>query len=239
MRPPPLVAVLPDPLGLRARAARIGRRAAAEAVDTAGRGGVALVDRVLAWQRTQEALDLALQSSAAERAVRTLAEGRLPDLAIRTLIREGIASRVAEELIAGGVARQVTDRLLTGPELDEIVCAVVDDPRTGALVAHVLETDGTERIVAQLLESRVVDAAVTRALAGEELWRVVEAVAGSEAVTEAITRQGVGFADQVADDIGERSRRADARLERAANRLLRRRERPGGGPPPLAQPKPR
>jgi hypothetical protein len=52
---------------------------------------------------------------------------------------------------------------------------------------------------------------------------VVDEVARSPAVTEAIAHQGAGFADQVAGELGERSRRADARLERVARRLLRRR----------------
>jgi hypothetical protein len=44
-------------------------------------------------------------------------------------------------------------------------------------------------------------------------------------VTEAITRQSVGFADQVAGQVRDRSRNADARLERAARRVLKRPQR--------------
>jgi hypothetical protein len=50
-------------------------------------------------------------------------------------------------------------------------------------------------------------------------------------VAEAITAQGYGFADQVGDDIRERSRGADARLERLAWKVLRRRSPPGGAAP--------
>jgi hypothetical protein len=42
-------------------------------------------------------------------------------------------------------------------------------------------------------------------------------------VTDAIAHQGAGFADQVAGELGERSRRADARLEGIVRRLLHRR----------------
>jgi hypothetical protein len=69
---------------------------------------------------------------------------------------------------------------------------------------------------------------VRRVLAGEELWLVVDEVAQSPAVSEAITRQSIGFADQVAEQVRDRSRSADARLERAAKRVLRR--RPPAGP---------
>ena len=68
-------------------------------------------------------------------------------------------------------------------------------------------------------------------LEGEELWLVVDEIAQSPAVTEAITRQSIGFADQVAGGVRGRSRNADAWLERAARRALR---RPPAAPPPDA-----
>ena len=63
-----------------------------------------------------------------------------------------------------------------------------------------------DRLVAQVLDSRLVDASVARVLASDELWLVVDEVAQSPAVTEAITQQSAGFADQVAGEVGERSR---------------------------------
>jgi hypothetical protein len=63
---------------------------------------------------------------------------------------------------------------------------------------------------------------VDRLLESEDLWLLVEEIARSPAVTEAITQQSMGFADQVADGVRGRSRRADDWLERAARRALRR-----------------
>jgi hypothetical protein len=94
--------------------------------------------------------------------------------------------------------------------LERLAEALVDDPQL-------------ERVLGRVLESKLVDEAVRRVLAGEELWLVVDEVAQSPAVTEAITRQSVGFADQVAEQVRDRSRNADERLERAARRVLRRR----------------
>jgi hypothetical protein len=61
-------------------------------------------------------------------------------------------------------------------------------------------------------------------------------LAQSPAVTEAITQQGAGFADQVAGEMRKRSRDVDARLERGARRLFRRRrpEVPPGEEAPSA-----
>jgi hypothetical protein len=62
---------------------------------------------------------------------------------------------------------------------------------------------------------------------------VVEEVARSPAVASAISQQGAGFADQVVGEVGERSRRADAWLERAARRML---HRPDSAATPAAGP---
>ena len=57
---------------------------------------------------------------------------------------------------------------------------------------------------------------------------MVDEIAQSPAVTEAISRQSVGFANQMAGVARERSRTADARLERIAARLTRRPPRTRG-----------
>jgi hypothetical protein len=67
-----------------------------------------------------------------------------------------------------------------------------------------------------------------RLLESPELWLVVEEIARSPAVTEAITQQSLGFADQVASEVRRGSSGADAWLERAARRV-RRRHRGGEG----------
>jgi hypothetical protein len=120
----------------------------------------------------------------------------------------------------------------------ERVVAALDSPLMSELAGRALDSEGMDRLVAQVLESRLLDATVARILASEELWLVVDEVAQSPAVTAAITQQGVGFAGQVAGEVGERSRRADARLERVARRLLRRRPGSDDAPGAFVEPKP-
>ena len=85
-----------------------------------------------------------------------------------------------------------------------------------------------------MFESPLLDQVVARLLASPELWNLVDEVARSPSVTEAITQQGFGFADQVAGEVRDRSRTADAVVERTTRRLLRRRPRmdPPTGPLP-------
>lgn len=97
--------------------------------------------------------------------------------------------------------------------------------------AHrVVTSEVAERAVADAFEGPLVDAVTRRLLESEELWLIVQEVAQSPAVTAAIARQGVSFADEVADEVREQSQQADAWLERAARRMLRR--SPAGPPTP-------
>jgi hypothetical protein len=89
-----------------------------------------------------------------------------------------------------------------------------------------IDTPAARRLVAHVIDSGVVDEAVARLLESEDLWILVDEIARSPAVTDAISHQGMGLADQVAGVVRDRSRTADARLERVARRLLRRNGRP-------------
>jgi hypothetical protein len=115
-----------------------------------------------------------------------------------------LASRLFAELV-----ERASTRMLEGPELERIVDALLESPMM-------------ETLVGRAIESRLLDTAIERLLEGDALWRLVEEVARSPAVTEAIAHQGFGFADQVAGGVKERSRSADAWLERAVKRALRR-----------------
>lgn len=127
---------------------------------------------------------------------------------------------------AGNAAVAAVERVLAGPELDRVVAAVLDSPGLQRLTTQVLEHDATKRLVLQVVDSPLLDAIIDRLLDQDELWVLVDEVARSPSVTEAIAHQGVGFADQVAGEVGRRSRRADVRLERVARRMLHREPAP-------------
>jgi aspartate aminotransferase-like enzyme len=82
-------------------------------------------------------------------------------------------------------------------------------------------------VVGRVIESRLLDEAVARLLESKYLWLLVDEVARSPSVTAAISHQGVGFAEQMAGAVRDRSQVADARMERRARRLFRR-ETPDG-----------
>ncbi len=74
-----------------------------------------------------------------------------------------------------------------------------------------------------MIQSKLLDEAVDQLLESDELWLLVDEVAHSPAVTDAITQQSASFADQVAGGMRARSRNADAWIEAKARRVLRRR----------------
>jgi len=154
-----------------------------------------------AVEREARRVVLARLSDAALATLDGFLDSRVAGDAVDRIVDSELPRRAAARALADGIVEEAAARMLDGPELD--------------------------RVVEAMLESRLLDDAVERLLKSEELWLVVEEVARSPAVTEAITQQGMGFADQVAGGVRSRSRRADEWLERAARRTLRL-ERPGG-----------
>jgi hypothetical protein len=137
-------------------------------------------------------------------------------------VSERALLRVVDGMLEAGIADDIARRVLEGPELERIVVTAMESPAVARLADRVLESPQAERLVARVIESRLLDEAVTRLLESEELWLLVDEVARSPSVTEAISHQGVGFAEQMAGVMRDRSRTADARVERLARRLLRR-----------------
>jgi hypothetical protein len=122
---------------------------------------------------------------------------------------------------------------LESPGVQRMLAEALDSPATERLLAEALDSPGMQRLVDRALESRLTDELLTRILedvtvrlaASQGLWTLIDEVAASPAITEAITQHGVGFADQVADEVRGRTRNADAWMENVARRVLRRRAR--------------
>jgi hypothetical protein len=215
-----------------AGAVRLGWRAAGQTVDGAT---LAAADLVLNSRAAGDVVDRLVESPLFERAVSRALAGPLVEAVSRDLVRYAVVDRVAETLLDGGaldsildraeaadVPRRVVDRMLADGIVEHTTARVLEGPELERAVERVLESAAAERLVGRMIESRLLDEAVRRLLESEDLWLLVEEIARSPAVTEAIGRQSVGFADQVAGGVRARSRSADAWLERAARRALRR-----------------
>jgi hypothetical protein len=134
---------------------------------------------------------------------------------------EAALDGIADRLLQGGLAERFVSRLLEAPEMEVLLSMMLDSPGMERLVTRAIESQLTESTMA-----RLIDDAARQLPQSKALWALIDQVAQSEAVTDAITQQGLGLADDVAEDLRERSRDADAWLGRTARRVLRRR---GGG----------
>ena len=147
---------------------------------------------------------------------------------------------VVEAAADAGVSleRRVVNRVLESDELERVVIVAVNSAHIQAALKQALESDGVaqlidslfdsgliDRFLAGLVDSGTLDRFFDRLLASEGLWHLIDEIAGSPAVTAAISQQGLGFADQVGDQVRDRSRKADDWMERAARRLIGRQAR--------------
>jgi hypothetical protein len=157
-------------------------------------------------------------------AVGVVLDARLTAAVVDRVLASDLVDSVAAGVARHRVAPRVGAPLLENGALDELVEA--------------LDTPAARELVADVIASDLVDEAVTRLLESEELWRLVDEIARSPAVLDAISHQGFGFADQVTEAVRGRSRNADRRLERAARRLVRRHaaEEPADGAGPVTAP---
>jgi hypothetical protein len=118
--------------------------------------------------------------------------------------------------------RRALDRVLESEEIERIVVTTLDSEHFQTTVRRALESDGAKRLVDSLIDSGLIDRLLERLGESDALWRLIDEIAQSPAVLAAVSQQGLGFADQVGDEMRTRSRRADDWLERAARRLVHR-----------------
>jgi len=118
--------------------------------------------------------------------------------------------------VGTNLEQRALDRLLEGKELER----VLDSPRVHAVITRVLNSPGAARAIDELFDSGLIDRLFDRLLTTDALWHLVDVIAGSPAVTAAISQQGLGFADQVGEQVRTRSTQADDWLERAVARVL-------------------
>jgi hypothetical protein len=85
-----------------------------------------------------------------------------------------------------------------------------------------LDSAGAKRLIDTFFDSGLLDHFLERLAQSDALWRLIDEIAASLVVTAAISQQGLGFADEVGEQVRGRSRKADDWLERAARRLIRR-----------------
>jgi hypothetical protein len=126
-----------------------------------------------------------------------------------------------ERSLASRWAARGLDVVLASALAERAVLTAIEGPLPDVAVRAAIRAGIFGRVAGDLLESGAAEQMADRILAGPELDAALASPRVAE-LAERIAHQGAGFADQLAGELGQRSRRADARLERVARRLLRR-----------------
>lgn len=154
------------------------------------------------------------------------------DGALKSPLAHDAMARIAASPLADDVLQRVITETIDSPEVERLVTQTVDRADVERFFGRVMDSPLLDVAVTRLIDSRLMDLVVARLLESEALWVLIDEVAASPSVTAAISKQGVGFANQVAGATRDRSRTADDRLERLAARLMRRAPRASGEPAP-------
>jgi hypothetical protein len=150
------------------------------------------------------------------------------DRLLASALIEGVGKAIADHRVIERVARPIA----ASGAVEQIVVDALASPVTDRVAERVLESPAAEQLAARAIDSELMDQVVARLLESEDLWLLVDEIARSPAVTAAISRQGLGLADQFAGVVRERSNRADDRIERSLRRLLHRAGAAGAGQRP-------
>jgi hypothetical protein len=118
------------------------------------------------------------------------------------------------------VVERAARHLLEEGELERIVAGALESPAVDRVAEQIVDSASAERLVVRIIESRLLDEAVARLLESKDLWILVDEIARSPSVTEAIAHQSAGVADEMGAVVRQRSRVADDRLERIARRIV-------------------
>jgi hypothetical protein len=143
-----------------------------------------------------------------------------------------------------GLERRAVVRLFDSSELERFITTAIDSPAVAAALHRAVGGPSIRRVIDELFDSGLIDHVIdrmfetggldrllARLVESDALWRMIDDIATSPAVRAAISQQGLGFADQVGDQVRDRSRKADDWIERAARRLAHR-------PPRILPPEP-
>src|SRR4051794_20099009 len=152
------------------------------AVQFGGMTTLAIVDAVLASPYAERALQRIVESELAEIAVARALSGDLVDVFAKDLVRYDVVERVVNQLPVRAAIDRTMDRLD-----EEAVPQLIADR---VLASRVVEDPVT----------RMVEDVVGRLSASEALWTLIDDIAQSPAVSEAITQQSAGFADQIGEE---------------------------------------
>ncbi len=152
--------------------------------------------------------------------------GRLADVARAPLtvpfgVARGIERRTRR--IAADAVIATADAWLSSRELERIVTAVVEHEGSERIADRILDSALARHVARRAADAGVVDALLDALAERERFWALIDRVASSPAVSDAIAHQSRSAATDVLDGVRDGAAQADDWLERIARRMAGRR----------------
>lgn len=161
------------------------------------------------------------------KATETAIESVVGSAAVQDSIERVVASPAmtsAVDAVVGSEAVQETvERVLSGPAVASALETILSPETIDMIADEVARSQMVQKITIAAIEAGEIAPIIDALLEREELWILVQTIAESPAVIDAIRQQGFGFADQVGDEVRGRSRTADEVLARTARTFIGRR----------------
>ena len=126
------------------------------------------------------------------------------------------------ELLAAPEVERALDRALAGPLTDAVARSLARNRVPERVATEMLESLDVDALVGQVLEHEVTGRVVERALASPEMDRIVQYIATSPHIVEAVSRHTQTMAEEMASDVRRRTQIVDDVAERAVRGWLRR-----------------
>ena len=162
---------------------------------------------------------------ATEGAVETVIASKAVQGSIERVVASPAMTSAVDAVVGSPAVQETLERVVSGPAFAGALRTILSPETVDMIAEEVTRSQMIQKITVTAMEAGEMAPIVDAFLEREELWILVQTIAESPAVIDAVRQQGFGFADQVGDEVRGRSRTADQVIARTARSFIGRRGR--------------
>lgn len=162
---------------------------------------------------------------ATEGAVETVMASKAVQDSIERVVASPAMTSAVDAVVGSPAVQETLERVVSGPAFASALRTILSPETIDMIADEVAQSQMVQKITVAAMEAGEMAPIVDAFLEREELWILVQTIAESPAVIDAVRQQGFGFADQVGDEVRGRSRTADQVVARTARTFIGRREK--------------
>ncbi len=162
---------------------------------------------------------------ATEGAVETVMGSKAVQDSIERVVASPAMTSAVDAVVGSPAVQETLERVVSGPAFASALRTILSPETVDMIADEVARSQMVQKITVAAMEAGEMAPIVDAFLEREELWILVQTIAESPAVIDAVRQQGFGFADQVGDEVRGRSRTADQVVARTARTFIGRREK--------------